>query len=101
MRKEDRIGQIICKKIEESELREVLFLNNAKKGENAFGSTSGTIVPDDYETKELLLELDKFLVEVSTARPSTQHRIEYISLEDTVKLLYLYGLTLLRIWLNS
>lgn len=63
VQKGDRIAQIICEKIEEPKLREVLFLDNTERGENGFGSTGGTSVSDDNKTKELLLEIDKFLAE--------------------------------------
>ena len=62
VRKGDRIAQLICEKIEEPELKEVLSLDNTERGDNGFGSTGGISgLIDNFENDELLLEIDKFL----------------------------------------
>lgn len=47
--KGDRIAQLICEKIMEPELKEVLLLDNTERGGNGFGSTGG--VSDKLLTK--------------------------------------------------
>lgn len=62
VRKGDRIAQLICEKIIEPELKEVLSLDNTERSERGFGSTGGiSHLFDNFENDELLLEIDKFL----------------------------------------